>query len=402
MDIKRLKFRTVFWIGAAVTLAAMLVMAFRPQALPVDMSEVTAGPMIVAVRDEARTRVRNEYIVSAPVAGQLLRTPFKAGAKVAAGDTIARILPADPTFLDVRTRAESQAAVRSAEAALRLAEAELAAAQAQHAYAQTEAERLGALHDRGLIAQDALDRARLQLRVSESDLGTAREAVRIRQAETEAARARLLQPGSKGSESPVVDVTAPVSGSILRVAQESAAVIASGAEIVSIGDPGDLEVVAELLSTDAVSVTPGARVIIENWGRDREPLDGTVRLVEPFGFLKVSALGVEEQRVNVIIDFTGPREAWGPLGHGYRVEVAIVVSEAENVVQVPVSALFRSGGEWAVYVVDGGVARQTPVQVGRDNGRSAEIMSGVEPAATVILYPGEQLEDGARVARRGG
>jgi HlyD family secretion protein len=146
---------------------------------------------------------------------------------------------------------------------------------------------------------------------------------------------------------------------------------------------------------------PGARVIIENWGRDREPLDGTVRLVEPFGFVKVSALGVEEQRVNVIIDFTGPREAWASLGHGYRVEVAIVVSEAENAVQVPVAALFRSGGEWAVYVVDDGVARRTLVQVGRDNGRSAEILSGVEPGATIILYPSEQLEDGTRVAARG-
>jgi HlyD family secretion protein len=186
------------------------------------------------------------------------------------------------------------------------------------------------------------------------------------------------------------------------VAQESAAVIASGAEIVSIGDPGDLEIVAELLSTDAVSVTPGARVIVENWGRDREPLDGTVRLIEPFGFLKVSALGVEEQRVNVINDFTGPREAWGSLGHGYRVEVAIVVSEAENAVQVPVSALFRYAGEWAVYVVDDGVARRTSVRVGRDNGRSAEILSGVEPGATIILYPGEQLEDGARVTARDG
>jgi HlyD family secretion protein len=398
----KLKFRTVFWIAAAVVLAVMLVVAFRPQPLPVDMSEVSAGPMIVAVRDEAHTRVHNEYVVSAPVAGQLLRVPFKAGAKVMAGDTVARILPADPTFLDVRTRAESQAAVRSAEASLRLADAELEAAEAQHTYARTEAERLGTLRDRGLVAQDALDRARLQLRVAESDLGTAREGVRMRQAEVEVARARLLQPGAEGTESAVVEVTAPVSGNVLRVAQESAAVILSGAEILSIGDPADLEIVAELLSTDAVSVTPGARVIVENWGRDRAPLHGTVRLVEPFGFLKVSALGVEEQRVNVIVDFTGAREAWTSLGHGYRVEVAIVVWETANAVQVPVSALFRYGGEWAVYVVDdGGVARRTPVEVGRDNGQSAEILSGLEPGTTVILYPGEQLDDGARVVARG-
>jgi HlyD family secretion protein len=401
MNWKRPKFRTVFWIGAAVVLAAMLVLAFRPQPIPVDIGEVTTGPLVVAVRDEGRTRVRNEYIVSAPVAGQLLRVPFKAGAKVAAGDTVARILPADPTFLDARTRAESQAAARSAEAALRLAEAELAAAEAQQSYARTEAERLGTLRDRGLVAQDALDRARLSLRVAESDLGTARESVRMGQAEVEAAKARLLQPGAEGSDSVVVNVTAPVSGSVLRVAQESAAVILSGDEILSIGDPGDLEIVAELLSTDAVSVTPGARVIIENWGREREPLDGTVRLVEPFGFLKISALGVEEQRVNVVVDFTGPRDAWASLGHGYRVEVAIVVWEAASAVQVPVSALFRYAGEWAVYVVEDGVARRTRLDIGRENGQTAEVLSGVEPGTSIILYPGEQIDDGVRVVPRG-
>ena len=192
-----------------------------------------------------------------------------------------------------------------------------------------------------------------------------------------------------------------MSGRVLRVAQESESVIAAGAEVVSLGDPGDLEVVVEMLSTDAVQVEPGAKVIIENWGRDNRPLQGQVRLVEPYGFLKISALGVEEQRVNVIVDFAGPAGEWSSLGHGFRVEAAIVTWQGNDVVQVPVAALFRQAGKWAVFRVEEGQARLTQVQVGRDNGRSAEIVEGLSPGDTVILYPGERVSDGVAVAARG-
>jgi HlyD family secretion protein len=365
------------------------------------MTEAAAGPMVVAVRDEARTRVRNEYVVSAPVSGQLLRVPLKAGAEVKAGDIVARILPDDPAFLDVRSRTEAEAAQRSAEAALAVAEADLERAQAQRSYAVTEAERLKRLREQALIAQDALDRAQLQLRVADADLGTVRESVRMRRAEVEAARARLVQPGGNAAEEAVVTVPAPITGRVLRVVRESASVIMSGAEILSIGDPSDLEIVAELLSTDAVQVEPGARVVVENWGRGAEPLGGRVRHVEPFGFTKISALGVEEQRVNVVIDFTDPRSLWQLLGHGYRVEVAIVAWEDDDVLQVPVSALFRRGTQWAVYRVVDGAAAITPVTIGHDNGVSAEVLEGLQAGATIILYPGEQIEDGTAVEQRG-
>jgi HlyD family secretion protein len=397
----KIKFRTVFWSAATLVVVVMLAFAFRPRPVAVDVTQTERGAMTVAIRDEGRTRVRQEYVVSAPVAGRLLRVANKPGDYVHGGDTIARILPPDPVFLDARTRAELQSLIRSAEAALAGARTDAQRTEAQADFARTEAERLESLRERGLISQEALDRARLQVRVADANLGTSRDAVRIREADLEAARARLLDSGSVESEGALVEVRTPVSGRVLRVAQESEGVIAAGAEIMAVGDPRDLEVVAELLSTDAVEVQPGAAVFIEDWGRERHPLDARVRLVEPNGFLKISALGVEEQRVNVIADFVGPEENWAALGHGYRVEVAIVTWQADDVIQAPVSALFRDDGQWAVFRVESGRAVLTRIEVGRDNGRNAEISSGLDAGQTIVLYPGEQVQDGVRVMPRG-
>ena len=395
------RFRNLFWIGAAFAVGVLLLIAFRPQPVAVDVARTERGPMIVTVSDEGRTRVRNEYVVSAPVAGRLLRVEYKAGASVHAGDTLALIRPTEPAFLDVRTRGEARAAIESAEAALSAARAERERAEAQAAFARTELERVENLRARDLVSAEALDRARLELRVAESALASARESVRIREAEVAAARVRLTQPGMEDDGSTAsVAVTAPVSGRVLRVAQESENVIAAGAEIMTLGDPNELEIVVEMLSTDAVQVAPGADVIIDNYGRTEEPLRGRVRLVEPYGFTKISALGVEEQRVNVIVDFVGPPSEWSMLGHGYRVEAAVVIWSGDDVLQAPVAALFRSGGRWAVFRIDEGVVRLTPVQVGRDNGQSAQILSGIEAGETVVLYPGEQVSDGVRVRRR--
>jgi HlyD family secretion protein len=396
----KIKFRTIFWTAAAIGVAALLVWAFRPQPVPVDLAAVARGPMQVAVRDEGRTRVRNEYVISAPVGGQLLRVEHKAGAAVAAGDVLARILPSDPSLLDARSRAELQAAARSAEAALALARAGTERAAAELAFAETELERTRRLRADGLTSAEALDRVELQLRVAEANLGSARENTRVREAELEAARARLGDSGADRAGDAVVTVTAPTSGRVMRVTQESQSVIAGGAEIMTIGDPRDLEVVAEFLSTDAVEVRPGAAAYIENWGRDRPPLRGRVRLAEPYGFLKISALGVEEQRVNVIVDLVGSHDDWSSLGHGYRVEVAVVTWEEDDVVQMPVAALFRDGDRWAVYRVADGRALLTPVEIGRDNGRSAQILAGVEPGQSIVMYPGEEIADGASVAAR--
>jgi HlyD family secretion protein len=198
----------------------------------------------------------------------------------------------------------------------------------------------------------------------------------------------------------VVNVIAPVPGRVLRVARESETIIPAGAEVMTLGDPSKLEIVVEMLSTDAVQVRPGALAIIDNWGRNEAPLRGEVRLVEPYGFLKISALGVEEQRVNVIVDFAGPASEWATLGHGYRVEAAIVTWQEDDVVQVPVAALFRNGAEWAVFRVVAGRAQLSPVEVGRDNSREAQILAGLADGDTLILYPGDQISDGVSVSAR--
>jgi HlyD family secretion protein len=393
-------FRSVFWIAAAIIVGSLLFMAFRPQPVPVDLAQVVRGEMRVTVRDEGRTRVRNEYVISAPVGGQLLRIEFKPGAEVSAGDVLARILPTDPSLLDARSRAELEAAVRSAEAALALAQAQLERADAQLDFARTEIERIVRLRTEDVIAVEAYDRAELALRVAETARESELENTRVREAELAAAQARMVETGADRSDDFVVTVRAPTSGRIMSVAQESQSVILGGAEIMTIGDPDDLEVVAEFLSTDAVEVEPGAQAFIENWGRNRAPLRGQVRLVEPYGFLKISALGVEEQRVNVVVDFVGPPQEWASLAHGYRVEVAVVTWEADDVVNIPVAALLRDGDQWAVFAVDDNRAVLTPVEIGRQNGEVAQVISGIDEGVSVVLYPGEQLEDGVRVADR--
>jgi len=398
----KIKFRSVFWTGAAIVVAGLLVYAFRPQPVPVDIAVVTRGPMQVTVRDEGRTRVRNEYVISAPVGGQLLRVEYKPGAEVSAGDVLARILPSDPSLLDARSRAELQASLRSAEAAFALARAELERAEAQLDFAGMEAERIRTLRSEDVISVEAHDRAELQLRIAEAARETALENTRVREGELSAAEARLMQTDGELVDDFVVTVRAPTSGRIMSVRQESQSVIQGGAEILMLGDPQDLEIVAEFLSTDAVEIESGAPAFIENWGRDRVPLRGQVRLVEPYGFLKVSALGVEERRVNVIVDFVGSPNEWETLAHGYRVEVAVITWEADDVVQVPVAALFREGDEWAVFRIEGGRVRLNPVEVGRQNGTVAQIISGIDEDASVVLYPSEQLADGVTITDRSG
>lgn len=396
----KITFRTVFWGAAAIVVLIFLSLAFRPQAVPVDLAEVTREELVVTVRDQGRTRVRNEYIVSAPVGGQLLRIEYKPGAQVAAGDVLARILPSDPSLLDVRSRAELEAAVRSAEAALALAHAEVERAAAQLDFAQMESERIIRLRTEDVIAVEAYDRAALQLRVAETNHESSFENARVREGELAAAQARLVGSNIEGSEEFVVTVTAPTSGQIMSVAQESQSVISGGAEIMTLADPEDLEIVAEFLSTDAVEVESGAPAFVENWGRDRAPLRGQVRLVEPYGFLKVSALGVEEQRVNVIVDFVGSQEDWSTLGHGYRVEVAVVTWQERDVLQLPVAALFRDDNRWAVFRVEDGRAHLTPIEIGRNNGQQAQVVAGIEAGQVIVMFPGEQLAEGVRIAER--
>lgn len=401
MKINRfdLKFRTLFWVAAALVLAALLVFAFRPRPVMVDIGEISRGPLTVTVRDEARTRARNVYVVSAPVSGRLLRVGNRAGERVEAGAVIAIIQPAPATFVDERSRQEIQAGVRSAEAALALARAELEGAEARLAHARLEADRTETLFAADVASRSALDRARLDLRTAAAAVGNARAGVGVRQAALEAARVRLIEPAATGSGGRAVTIRAPVTGRVLRVLQESENVVVQGAPVMEIGDPRDLEVVAELLSGDAARISAGAAAVIDAWG-DGPALQGRVRQVEPYGFLKVSALGVEEQRVNVIIDPVDPPAAWAAVGHGYRVEAAVTIWSAEAVVRAPVSALFRHQGQWAVFKVEGGRARMQRVGIGQNNGEFAEVRAGLKPGDRVVLHPGQSTSDGSRIRAR--
>ncbi len=396
----KVSFRTIFWIGAALVLAGVLAVTFRPQPALVDLTTVTRGSLTVSVRDEGRTRVRDTYVVSAPLGGRVLRVGNRIGEQVEAGDVVASILPSEPGFLDERARREAEANAKMAEQALAFARAERDRADAAVAHAQLELKRDEALRAEDAVAQSEFERRRLDLRTATAELNSARARVGMREAELRAAKIRLMEPGRPGSANAgMVELKAPVSGRILRVLQQSESPVTLGTPILEIGDVGDLEVVAELLSSDAVQVRLGAEARIDAWGSGT-PLRGRVRLIEPSGFAKVSALGVEEQRVNVILDVLETKEEWPALGDGYRVEVAITVWEGEDVVQAPVGALFRQGGAWAVFREDNGRARLTSVEVGRHDGRRAHILAGLEPGQQVILYPGRSIVDGTRIRQR--
>lgn len=376
-------------IGVLIVVAVLLALVFliRAPAVEVETGVVSRGAMTVTVDDLGETRVTNLYAVSAPITGELLRVPLKPGDPVAAGATVlARVRPAEPGPLDARV-------LRQAEANIRAAAADLAGAREQEALAERELARIEPLAGRGFVAQSTLDRAR----TAREQAARAAEAAAQR---LEAARATLIVPGSPARGRGAVSVTSPVSGYVLTVPQESARVVVAGTPLVEVGDPARLEMVTDLLSADAVQVEPGAVVSVEGWG-GQQALRGTVRLVEPYGFTKFSALGVEEQRVNVVIDFAEPREAWRRLGHGYRATVRITVWNAGDVARVPISALFRSGNRWMTFVVDGsGRARLTPVEIGRMNDEVAELRGGLAPGTRVILHPGDRVADGIRVRER--
>lgn len=400
MTIRRLVWYLV--IGAAA--AASLIFAFRPQPVPVDIATVERGELVVTIDGDGQTRVREVYVVSAPVSGRLLRIGRHVGDVVAANKTVlATVQPTAPTFLDRRARAQAEAAVKAAEAGLKLAEAELDKSRAELGFATAELQRAEKLAARQTISQRDLDRAVLEERTQRAAVETAEATVAMRRFDLETARAALIQPGeaeaSSDGDACCVDVTAPVDGTILRVIHESEAVVTAGTPLLEIGNPGDLEIVVDLLSTDAVKVMPGAVALIEDWGGG-DTLAGTVRRVEPYGFTKVSALGIEEQRVNVIIDLDGLRDRWSALGHGFRVEARIVVWRGEDVAKLPLGALFRDGENWAVFTAAEGRAHLRHVRIGHGNGREAEILDGIAPGEHVILHPGDQIADGVRVERR--
>jgi HlyD family secretion protein len=383
---------------SAVVIGSLIAVALWPRAVVVDLAAVSRGPLVVTIDEEGRTRVRDRFVVTAPVTGRILRIELEPGDRVTRGEVIARIQPESPPLLDARTRAEAQAALESADASLGHARAEEQRVRATHDQAQRELARTRRLTAAGVTTTQDLDTREAEVVVTKEAVNAAAFAVRAASADVERARARLAN-SAPASVRTAVAVRAPVDGVVLQRLRESESVVPAGEPLVEIGDPRQMEIVTDLLSTDAVRVRPGARATIEQWGGDT-PLDAVVRRIEPAGFTKVSALGVEEQRVNVVLNFVDSGEESASLGDGYRVETAIVLWEAPNVLKVPTNALFREGTRWAVYVVSGGRARRTFVEIGHQTGQEAEVLEGLSERMTVIVHPGDLVRDGGRITTR--
>lgn len=384
---------------AAVLIAAVFL-ALRTPPIDVDVAETVSGPLLVSIEDEGETRVRDMYVVAAPISGELQRVDLEAGDSVVAGQTVvARIMPAQPNFLDQRSEAETRAQIRALEANVQASAARIRQAEAARKLAAEDFNRINALHDRGFATRTALDSARAARDSSIAGLAEARGLRDSARSELQAARSRLIPPATGSKNGKSLAIRSPESGSVLRVVQESETMIAAGSPILELGNSGDIEIVTDLLSRDAVKIGPGSEVLIDNWGGDK-PLKGKVRRVEPFGFTKISALGVEEQRVNVIIDLVDPKAARERLGHGYRVIVRIVEWAGQDILQVPISALFRDKGQWSVFVMRDSEAHLVPVEIGRMNDGHAQIVKGLEAGARVILHPSEKIGDGTRIRLR--
>jgi len=381
-----------------LVLAAIGYWAFRPAAVPADFATVERGSLEVTVNEEGRTRVRDRYVVSAPVPGRMARIELEPGDPVTARKTLlAQFQPSDPALLDVRTRAELDARVKAADSALGGARAERERLRAELAFAQAELKRARRLVDEKVISEREMDVAERQAQTVERALQSADFGVRTAEYQLQQARASLTQ--SQGSRGITIPLYSPVNGVVLRRLQESAAVVPASTPLLEVGDIRDLEIVSDLLSSAAVRVRAGQSVLIEQWGGDR-PLKGRVRRVEPSGFTKISALGVEEQRVNAIVDFHDPAEERPAIGDGYRVEVRIIVSSREHVLKVPVSSLVRHGADWAVYTVDNERAVRRVVQIGERNGLEAEITGGLSGGERIIVYPSDAIADGVKVTTR--
>jgi HlyD family secretion protein len=388
-------------IGAVVVVVVgLLVYGFWPEATAVSVAEATRDSLRVTVEEEGQTRLRERYVVSAPTTGYLKRVPGEAGDSVAQDEVLAQLATLPSKVLDASDYQAAEAQAQAAQAAVRRAKEELAGAEASFQYAKEEHRRLQRLHEQGTASQQQLDQAEVEFKQARARHRAATEAVAQAKGELAAAQSRLAQETPSPDALPSrVSIRAPVDGRLLRVHQESAGVVQAGTSLFTVGNPDSLEVAIDVLSSDAVRMSAGTPVEIVRWGGDRT-LRGTVRVVEPLGRTEVSALGVEEQRVEVVSDVELPAAVQGRLGTGYRVVARFVLWDGADVLQVPQSALFRHDGGWAVFTVRGGRAERQPVTVGHRSGLRAQITDGLTEGAQVITHPGEQLSDGTRVAGR--
>ncbi len=399
--------KRLFWILLLIGVIAGAYFSLQPQPIAIDTAEVVRGPLEVTVDEDGKTRIKEKYIVSTPVGGRLRRIEFREGDKVYANETVlASIEPSDPDLLDARALAQAKARVNAAESAVDRANSRHAQTKVQLDQAQRDLKRGRELIESRAISLSEFEKIEANFRSLDEQLHSAEFDQEISNFELELAKAALVrvQPvpeDGTATEESLADfnIRAPVDGVVLRVLQESSTIVTPGTPIVELGDPTDLEIVVDVLSTDAVKLAAGTKVYLEQWGGDKS-LAGVVRLIEPSAYEKISALGVEEQRVDVIIDFDESPENLARLGDGYRVEAKMVTWKADEVTKIPTSALFRDKNVWSVFIVDEGIARLTPVEVGHRNDREAEISSGLESGQTVILHPGDNLFDGSKVIPR--
>lgn len=385
----------------AVVLAGGLALGFYPRAVPVNLAAATQGPLQVTVEEEGKTRVRDRYVISAPVTGMARRIDLSVGDSLKAGQVVAVIEPARSSALDPRAQAQAAAALLSAEATLAAARANARAAAAQAELARHELARAESLRNANFVSAQAIDRARAELDRSQAAKLAAEHGVTAAQFERERARATLAG-ATQLQGRPTVDVltvSTPVAAAVLKLVHESEGTVQVGSPLIEVGDPESLEVEVEVLSSQAVRIAPGAKVLFDRWGGD-QPLQGIVRVIEPTGFTKISALGVEEQRVRVIADFSSPRTEWQRIGDGYRVEARFVVWEEADVLQIPTSALFRHNNGWAVFAVEDGRARLRTIQTGQRNGLQVQVLANLQAGERVIAHPDDKISDGTRVKPR--
>jgi len=393
--------RRVFVISVGLIVAAAVIYGFLPKPVLVDAVPAARGPLRVTVEEEGRTRVKDRFVVSAPVAGYLRRIELEPGDRIARGQQVALLEPLRSTVLDPRSRAEAEAAEAAARAALEAAKEKAKAAAADAEYSRERETRSRQLAANGYISKDDLEQAQSDAKKTAAVLQASDAAVAAAKADLERAQAALrysaADPSSGGGKT--VIVRSPVNGSVLKRNRESEGVVNSGDPLIEIGNPASLEVKAEVLSADAVKLRKGTAVLFERWGGEK-PLEGRVRIIEPAGFTKVSSLGVEEQRVNVIVDLTSPFELRQKLGDAYRLDTTFIIWEGKDVLQVPASSLFRKGDGWALFMMENNQARMKTVEIGKRNGLSAEIVKGIPEGAMVITNPEDNVKEGVRVKMR--
>ena len=382
----------------ALIVILIMVWGFLPSPIPVDVDQVQKAPLEVVIEEEGITRVTDRYTISAPVTGYILRIQYKVGDSIRAGQELMQIQPV-PDLISARQREVAEAQLQTAKARLKQAEENLNLAREEKRIADIELQRIQNLYESGIGSEQGLDQAKLAARRANAQQASAEFAVKVAEYEIRAARSALQAFQASGGQEQI-SIEAPVSGRLLKIHQKSEGTVQAGMPILEIGDPYSLEIKADLLSTDAVQVEQGTFVRIKRWGSDRT-LEGTVRVIEPAGYTRISALGVEEQRVPVIVDILSPHEQWQRLGDGYRVVAEFIIWESDEVLQVPSSSLFRTAGEqWALFVVDDGTAQLRKVETGQQSGLQTQIVSGLESGESVITHPDERIENEVKVEIR--